>query len=229
MFINGGYAKAAGTKSSVGFYTLKSLPAGIKSLDPLIDNYWNWWITQSPSYAENWPPCIIGNADRVPGNQSIVFLGDPATAVEKNVNARNQNCEIQSNQAIFFPPYNGVCDTGEFPNYSPSQLLDCAIGTNKGIKIMNLKIDGMDVSDKIFHTNTSKPFIWNIPKANFYQMSEPHVGSHPAIAEGYYVFIKPMPVGTHTIELKVLRVPPEPNQPVERPNLKYTLRVVPTK
>jgi hypothetical protein len=227
MFIAGSTAKAVGSKSIVGFYSPKSLPEGMKSVEPVIEKYWQTWIAEPPKYAENWPKCLIMKPDQMAGNQSIVFLGDPASAVEKNVNARNQNCDVSSNEAIFFPPYNGICDTGEFPSYTPSQLLDCAIGTNKGIKLMNLKIDGVDVSDKIFHTNTSKPFIWNIPKVNFYQMTEPHVGSHPAMAEGYYVFLKPLPVGVHTIELKVLRVPPEPNQPVEHPNAKYTLNIVP--
>jgi hypothetical protein len=229
MFIAGSTANAVDNTPTVGFYTPKSLPAGMKSVEPLIKDFWNRWIAISPIYAENWPKCLTMKTDQLVGNHPIIFLADSASAVEKNVNARNQNCEISSNEAIFFPSYNGICDTGEFRNYTPSQLLQCAIGTNEGIKLMNLKIDGVDESDKIFHANTSMPFIWSIPKVNFYQMTEPHVGNHPAMAEGYYAFLKPLPVGVHTIELKVLRVPPEPNQPVEHPNLKYTLNVVPSK
>ena len=44
-----------------------------------------------------------------------------------------------------------------------------------------------------------------------------------------YVFIKPLPVGTHKIELEVLRNPQEPNQPVEYPIVKYTINVIPAK
>jgi len=98
--------------------------------------------------------------------------------VESNVNARNQHCQIASNQAIFFPPYDGLCNTGEEHAFPPS---------------------------------------------------EPNFGSHPAMAEGYYVFIKPLPVGTHKIELEVLRNPQEPNQPVEYPIVKYTINVIPAK
>jgi hypothetical protein len=222
---------AIGTESGVGFYNIKSLPAGMKSIDPLLDNYWNWWAKQSPAYSQNWPSCMIGQAGKLGSNQSIVFFGDPATAVETNVNAKNQNCQISSNQAIFFPPYNGLCNTGEERGETPAQLLQCAIGTNKGIKIMNLKIDGNDVSNAIFHTNTSKPFIWDVPKDNVYAFpaSNPNVGRHPAMAEGYYVFIKPLPLGTHKIELEVLRNPQEPNQPIEHPIVKYTVNVVPPK
>jgi hypothetical protein len=50
-----------------------------------------------------------------------------------------------------------------------------------------------------------------------------------SMAEGYYVFIKPLPVGTHKIELEVLRNPQEPNQPIEHPIVKYTVNVVPAK
>jgi hypothetical protein len=179
--------KAMSSEPSIGFYNTNSLPAGMNSIDPLIENYWNWWAKQSSAYSQNWPPCMIGQADRLASNQSIIFFGDPATAVELNVNARNQHCQISSNQAIFFPPYNGLCNTGEEPGDTPDQLLKCAIGTNKGIQLMSLKIDGKDVSNQIFHTHTSKPFIWDVPKDNIYAFpqSEPNVGSHPAMAEGY--------------------------------------------
>jgi hypothetical protein len=220
-----------GSEPSIGFYNTNSLPAGMNSIDPLIVNYWHWWSKQPSAYSENWPPCMNGQADEVTSNQSIVFFGDPAAAVESNVNARNQHCQISSNQAIFFPPYSGICNTGEEPGATPDQLLQCAIGTNKGIKLMSLKIDGKDVSNQIFHTHTSKPFIDEVPKDNIYAFpaSNPNIGRHTAMAEGYYVFIKPLPVGTHKIELEVLRNPQEPNQPIEHPIVKYTVNVVPAK
>ena len=42
----------------------------------------------------------------VPGNnQSVVFLGNPASAVSKNMGATNQKCEISSSQLIYLTVY----------------------------------------------------------------------------------------------------------------------------
>lgn len=220
--------KAAGNVSGIGFYNTNSLPSGIKSVDPIIENWWNWWARQPSTYSQNWPSCMMGQAEKIAGNQSVVFFGDPAAAVDTNVNARNQKCQISSDQAIFFPPYNGLCNTGEegHEKDTPAGLLACAIGTNEGIKLKTLKIDGKDFSNQIFRTRTTSSFIWDVPRDNIYGFppSNGNVGRHTSMAEGYYVFIKPLPVGTHIIEVEVIRAPPP--DPVEHPIVKYTVNVV---
>ncbi len=66
------------------------MPDGISSLEPLIANWWNWWEDHPASMANNWPECFKGDGGII-GNNSIVFLADPALAVENNVNARIKN------------------------------------------------------------------------------------------------------------------------------------------
>ena len=109
-------------------------------------------------------------------NQSVVFLGDPASAVENNVNARNQKCEISSNQAIYLTVYAGGCSKGEYPDKSVPDLLKCAQDTNKVMKLMKVKVDNQDVSNRIIRQSTSQPLIFDVPQDNVYQMKAPLVG-----------------------------------------------------
>ena len=215
------------SQSVTGFYSPNSPPAGVKSLEPLIGEWWNFWVNHPPSYHENWPECFKGDGGMIGNNQSVVFLGDPASAVENNVNARNQKCEISANQLLYLTVYSGECSEAEYPGMSSTDLLKCAQDSNKVMKLMQVKVDGKDVSSNIIRQSTSQPFIWNVPPENVYEFKEPVVGKHQSMAESYYLFFKPLPVGDHTIELEVIRQPLEANQPVEHDVAKWNIKVVP--
>ena len=102
--------------SGIDFYSPNSPPAGVKSLEPLISKWWNWRVSIPSNTSTNWPECLKGDGGVIGNNQSVVFLGDPASAVEKNVNARNQKCEISSSQLLYLTVYPGECSTGSKPN-----------------------------------------------------------------------------------------------------------------
>ena len=221
--------------SGIDFYSPNSPPAGVKSLEPLIAKWWNWQFAIPSTTQKNWPDCHKGDGGIIGNNQSVVFTGDPASAVSKNVNARNQKCEISSSQLLYLTVYPGECSTGSKPNEgeypdtkSPADLLNCAQDSNKNIKLMQVKVDGQDVSSNIVRQTTSKPFNLNIPPDNAYEYSAPVVGkNNTSMAEHYYLFFKPLPVGDHTIELHVIRQPLQANQPVEDDVAKWNIKVVP--
>ncbi|HKG87963.1 MAG TPA: hypothetical protein VKA95_06525 [Nitrososphaeraceae archaeon] len=223
------------TPSGIDFYSPSSPPAGVKSLEPLMGKWWNWRVALLAATANNWPECLKGNGGVIGDNQSLVFLGDAATAVEKNVNARNQKCEISSDQLLYLTVYAGECSTGskphegEFPDTkSPSDLLNCAQDANKVIKLMRVKVDGDDVSSNIIRQTTSQPFNFIVPLNNAFEWKAPIVGgNNTSMAENYYLFFKLLPVGDHTIELEVIRQPLQANQPVEHDVAKWNIKVVP--
>ena len=121
----------------IEFYSLDSMPDGMNSLEPLIANWWNWWeiiLRVWPIIGRNVLRAMAGSI----GNNSIVFLADPALAVENNVNARNQECVISSNQLLYLTIYPGECSTGSKPHEgeypetkSTADLLQCAQDSNK--------------------------------------------------------------------------------------------------
>ena len=93
---------------------------------------------------------------------------------------------------------------------------------------MQVKVDGKDVSSNIIRQSTSQPFNFIIPPDNAYEWKEPIVGgNNTSMAENYYLFFKPLPVGDHTIELEVIRQPLQANQPVEHDVAKWNIKVVP--
>ena len=221
--------------TSVGFYSPSSPPPGVKSLESLIEKWWNWWTATPAATATNWPQCIKADGGNIGSNQSIVFLGNPAQAVDKNANSRNQKCEISSNQLIYLTVYPGECSTGskphegEFPDMkNPADLLNCAQDSNRVMKLMQVKVDGKDVSSNIVRQTTSQPFKFIVPIDNAFEFSTPIAGgNNTSMAENYYLLFKPLPVGDHMIELEVIRQPLQANQPVEHDVAKWNIKVVP--
>ena len=96
------------------------------------------------------------------------------------------------------------------------------------MKLMQVKVDDKDVSSNIIHQTTSQPFNYIVPQDNAFEFPTPIAGgNNTSMAENYYLFFKPLPVGDHTIELGVIRQPLQANQPVEHDVAKWNIKVVP--
>jgi len=197
--------------AALAFYSPADPPPGMKSIEPVFGQlYWNGWVDHPPSYLTSWPaPCLKWQAT-IANNQSVVFLGDPASASESNTNATRQSCEISANQLLFLSVYDGECDNGQYPNMSSPELLKCAQDSNKVIKLMEVTVDGVPQTSNIVRESTSVPFDFFIPATNVYDAKPPQTGTHSAMSESYYLFFKPLEVGNHTIKLEVIRAPLQP-------------------
>jgi hypothetical protein len=131
--------------------------------------------------------------------------------------------------------YTGECSTGvrphegEFPDTkNPADLLKCAQDSNKVMKLMQVKVDGKDVSSNIVRQTTSQPFKYVVPKDNAFEFPSPIAeGNNTSMAESYYLLFKPLPVGEHTISVEVIRQPLQATQPVEHDVAKWNIKVVP--
>ena len=142
-------------QSGIGYYSPGALPPGMKSFQTLFAKWWNDRYNQPGRIANTWPICL--KKEVTVDNRSVIFLGDPASApaVGANVNATHQACQISSSPLLYLSVYEGECSQGEFPGYSIPQLLSCAQDSNKVIRLMQVKVDGMDVSSKILRETTS--------------------------------------------------------------------------
>src|SRR5262249_34843414 len=111
---------------------------------------------------------------------------------------------------------------------SPADLLNCAQDSNKVMRLMQVKVDGKDVSPNIIRQTTSKPFKYIVPADNAFDFTAPIAGeNNTSMAESYYLFFKPLPVGDHTINVEVIRQPLQANQPVEHDIAKWNVKVTP--
>ena len=213
--------------SGIDFYSPTSLPGGLKSIDPIAHKWWIYRYNQPNSYNTQWPICSKGDGGLV-GNRSVVFLGDPAeSAGGGNVNATHQVCQIGSSQLLYLSVYEGECSQAEQPGETVPQLLSCAQDVNKVIKLMRATVDGMDVSSKIVREDASKPFNLTLSSKDN-SMNKPLPCCGLSMDENYYLFFKPLPVGTHTITVEVIRVPLQSNQPVEHDLVNWKINVVPS-
>ena len=212
-------------QGGISFYSPSAPPAGMKSFEPLIAKWWDFAGNQPKGLVSNWPVCI--KKDLTVANRSIVFLGNPAFATTggANVNATHQACQISSSQLLYLVVYPGECSQGEAPGQSIPQLLTCAQNENKVIKLIQAKVDGLDVSSNIVRETTTQPYLWTIRSPdNAFNNKIPCCGE--AMAEMYDMLFKPLPIGHHTISVEVIRVPLQPNQPVEHDLAKWDINVV---
>ena len=179
--------------------------------DEWVGNFWNWMIglTKEQSEPSN-GSCLIGK------NDSMVMLVDPSISGKLEL-----ECDISSNDGIMVPSWTGVYENNnqdDLPDDTPgSQLSKFAREQlNLGAVTSEVKVNGKSVArlDEIstmsnnvlnYKINTmenytevySKPFNLTIPDNTY--VPDQVVGRWIAGGHGWFVFLKPLPPGDHTI------------------------------
>jgi len=192
------------TGYNVEFYSKGELPFGI-SYGDWIAKYWNWDLSTPPDPTTNDFLGLKANGCLVHRENSTVMLADTAAG-----GIWNQKCTISHNAGILIPIWTGECDQGTkaFETYSFKQLLDCARGFDLGkvrgqVKVDNIPVatlDALDYKTNIMNNVTevySNQFNATIP-INSHVIVERY-GTFPAAAHGWFVFLKPLQPGTHTV------------------------------
>jgi hypothetical protein len=201
----------------VELFSKDEAPFGV-SYDDWVSKYWNWWVSQSTDEATPKPNgCIINKSESLVTLMETTVGGSPY-----------QVCEISSTQGIMIPLWIGWCDTGDPLNrgYSDEQLTKCARERyNLGNIISEVKVDGLSVAKldvrmslvsgsldykinsltNVTELYTKKGFDLTIPL----DTNKPYLvpGTWRAGSHGWFVFLKPLPPGEHTIFYNV-RVTP---------------------
>jgi hypothetical protein len=203
----------------VELFSKDEKPFGV-SYDDWVSKYWSWDSSLSTDEFTPKPDgCLINKSD------SLVMLMD--TTVE---DSPHQVCKISSNQGIVVPLWIGACDNSgaddpSHKGYSDEQLTKCAREVyNLGNIRSDVKVDGVPaakldvrlslISGKLDYkinslTNVtefySKGFNLTTPSDTHMAGSVP--GTWRTGSQGWWVFLKPLPTGEHTIYYNV-RVTP---------------------
>lgn len=216
---------------AIELYSAEDPPFGIP-LDVWQANWWKWWVGTNNDEANPKPGgCIMNNSSQ------MVMLMESAQASETH-----QLCNISSTQGIIIPLWGAFWEasTPEYSNYSYEQLSKQAHeGADLGaitslVKVddvpiaklnvksdmnsgsLNYKINSMDNVTELY----SKGFNLTIPEDTHYP--EQNTGTWRSGAHGWMVFLKPLPMGNHTVYYNV-GVTDSPND--HSAEITYTLQV----
>jgi hypothetical protein len=204
LFIHLRDANAAG----VELFSGDESPFGISYSD-WISKWWTWWVTTSVEEATPKPDgCLVNRAD------SMVMLMETAVGGKQN-----QVCNVSSTEGIMVPMWTGWRDESSpgHENDSYDQLSKSAREEiNAGHVISHVVVDGKEVAkmdetssvssgvfaQKVNYMNNvteiySKGFNITIPENTHFPDQKP--GTFRAGAQGWYVFLKPLPPGDHNI------------------------------
>jgi hypothetical protein len=109
-----------------------------------------------------------------------------------------RTCPVPSNRAVLFPIINSVHLLSESLSFkSDSDLEDKVRNEADNVTEMNLTIDGLELSDlKQYRIHTSA-FDIIVPEDNIWGVKP---GKTRAAADGYWIFLKPLPKGMHTLQ-----------------------------
>jgi hypothetical protein len=181
---------AQSSNISPPIYPLDSKPYGL-TYGQWTAKWWQWSLS-IPKYT-NPGGDTTGNYCALRQSGPVWFLtgtfGGSAT----------RTCNIPSGKAILLPPINAECDYLSKPNLkTESQLLACAKSQNEGITGLDATVDGIKTPGLQNYRVQSPLFNITLPANNVNGAPE---GTTQGISDGYWVIVKPLPLGDHTIHI----------------------------
>lgn len=126
---------------------------------------------------------------------------DPIYYLPDNLSGEEERrCSIPAGMAILAPLITGTCwDDDTDPELkTETGLRDCS-KEGQEFGIVSATLDRRELLDLEQYRMTSDVFNMTIPENNAFQSP---AGTFPAIADGFFVFLEPLPPGEHTLELQ---------------------------
>ena len=112
--------------------------------------------------------------------------------------AVNRKCDIPAGKAILFPILNSECSFSEFPKLKTlSELRTCAKTIQDQVSSLKASVDGIPIPSLQEYRIQSPPFNFTLPQNNILGLAA-NVTTQ-AIADGNWVFLKPLSPGSHKI------------------------------
>jgi hypothetical protein len=205
MAAQGGTFSAYGASSSPSIFFKGSKPYGVSYEDWMIE-WWQWNVQipkgQHPVVKPDLIKCPVGESGNV-------------TFLTHSLRGESQySCTIPAGNAIMIPIGVGACTSDEARSSVPADLIKCATEGDKFLTY-NAAVDGVNLLSLMQSPGfdqkhaISKIFNMTVPRDNFLDLKP---GQWEAVASGYFAFLKPLPVGNHTVSISATVTNPiDPN------------------
>jgi hypothetical protein len=136
---------------------------------------------------------------------SVAMLLDPAVGGK-----HHQRCEISPNQGILIDGWGAECDASTKGNENKSfkELSQCARDQDLGKIKANVWVDNKPIAQVVAEDyktinliNATELFTkaFNITTPANSQLQVDYPGTYPGAVHGWYIFLKPLPPGEHTV------------------------------
>ena len=182
---------ANGSTGNLTIFTPDSSPYGL-TFGEWTSKWWQWFVS-IPNDA-NHP---LNDAKGCPStNQAgpVWFLAGSITGYAE------RTCTIPQGKAILQPILMQECSTAEQSSLkTESELRACAVSSASHFRNMEVTIDGVHLKDMQKYSAVSPLFNVTFPD-NPIMAATP--GTSPAVVAGTWIFLGPLPEGTHEIHRK---------------------------
>jgi hypothetical protein len=179
-----------GDSINPGVFSKDSAPYGTPYPE-WIAKWWNWTL----SIPKGEHPRDDFTPEKCAANQGgpVWFLADQLGGREE------RTCNIPEGKAILIPLLTGECayDTPEVKN--DDDLRICAIAGDE-YGLVQATVDGRTIEDLERYRTESGFFNSTQVENNIYDAP---AGTFRSYADGYFVFLEPLPAGEHEVNLKV--------------------------
>ena len=177
--------------SEIDVYQPDSKPYGLTYGD-WTARWWQWAYSipkdTNPAYDDTGIHCAEGQ------NGPVWFLtGTYRHSVDRY-------CTIPAGKAILFTILNSECSFAEFPNLkTEEELRQCAKQMQDSVIHLEASVNGYSLSGLEKYRIQSQLFDFTIPENNILGLP---AQTTQAVSDGNWVFLKPLPIGNHTIYFK---------------------------
>jgi hypothetical protein len=198
------------SKNQIGSFMLNNSAIPYNTTIPEWTAKWWKWAYSFSGYFNN--PLLDPNGTALmkfqPADQPVFFLSGAYNSVG------NRTVTIPFGKPILFPVLNAEISFSDFPNAKGEDDLkktldsDLAAATYVGAELNGTSLPYQRIKADLFDLSVSKDNIFNVQS-----------GPTQAVADGYWVFLKPLPVGKYMIHVKG-------EQPFYRSEVTYEINIV---
>ena len=170
-------------------YSKDSTPFGVPYKD-WITRWWQWDVgipsSQHPRDHYTAEKCTVNQKG------SVWFLPDILTGKEE------RPCTIPEGKAILVPLLTGMCDSSESPSQSDADLRQCSTAGDE-YSAISATLDGQKIENLDSYRTATNFFNITYVKDNIFDTS---AGTYRGVADGFFVFLKPLSAGNHNLHIK---------------------------